>query len=89
MVRNPHFPGIPGVARGDFGNFGRFCAMLGGLSTGALPKTHLLSKFLGWYGTLLKECTRIHRGDIECSDPSFERFARLGSELYISAVLCF
>ena len=32
----------------DFGRFQRRYA----------PKTHLVSRFLGWYGTLCKECTR-------------------------------
>jgi len=47
--------------RGDFRriravlfNFGRF-------QRGYAPKTHLVCKFLGWYGTLLKESTCMKR----------------------------
>ena len=83
IVRTLVVPEVPGSVRGDFRRFWAVLFNFGRFQRRNAPKTHLVSKFLGWYGTLFKQCTRIHRGDLECSDLSIERFARLGTELKI------
>jgi hypothetical protein len=43
----------------SYGNFGRFLFDFGRFQRGYALQAHLVSRFLGWYGTLFGDCTRI------------------------------
>jgi hypothetical protein len=47
LVVVPHILGS--ICEAIFGDFWRFCSILGDFSVGTLLKTHLVSRFLGWY----------------------------------------
>jgi hypothetical protein len=59
QLRTLVVPEVPSSVRGDFRRFWAVSFNFGRLWPRYAPKTHPGTRFLGWYGTLFKECTRI------------------------------